>query len=171
MTLSPRLKVPDITPVRDASLGFGLIPRIWPFSKWIKGPLWRLEEAQVFAVNNNGFAGEFTIPAGYEFDKASIPPLFWGSGFGYTPDGLCTVAALEHDYLCDLYHGGSAWLKQQLGGVIPKAPPAPVIHQHFRDVLHRWNVRGSKEWIMWAGVAALGPGGRLRPSSWFTVNK
>jgi hypothetical protein len=160
-----KLHTPEIEPVRDATLGFGLVPQIWPFNKWVRGPLWRLEEAWPFAVMNNNFSRDYVIPAGYEFDKASIPPIFWGAGLGYTPDGLCTVAALEHDFLCDLYHGGSPWLKEQLG-TLPPAPPATVIHQHFRDVLHRWGVRPSKELIMWAGVRALGPGGTLRPGTW-----
>lgn len=153
----PLLHTPWIEPVRDADFGFG----IWP---WSKGPLWRLMEQWDFVVNNNDWQGRFTIPRGYLFDKASIPPLFWS--FGYTPDGLCTVPALEHDFLCDLFQGGSPWLKDTLG-ILPVAPPAKVIHQHFRDALRRWGVRGFKEWTMWAGVRAFGPGGTFYLTSWF----
>jgi hypothetical protein len=77
---------PDIIPIRDASIGFGL----WP---WSKGPLFRLVEPWEFTVDSGGTRERFTIPSGYEFDKASVPPFFWGFPFNYTPDGLCTVPA------------------------------------------------------------------------------
>jgi hypothetical protein len=118
---------PDIIPIRDASIGFGL----WP---WSKGPLFRLVEPWEFTVDSGGTRERFTIPAGYEFDKASVPPFFWGFPFNYTPDGLCTVPALEHDFLCDLHAGGSEWLRVRLIP-LPAAPPTTVIHRHFYDRL------------------------------------
>ncbi len=152
--------MPEITPLRDASVGFGL----WP---WSKGPLWRLEEAWPFVVVSGSSPPlPFTIPAGYEFDKASVPSFLWGFPFNYTPDGLCTVPALEHDFLCDLHHGGSAWLRAQLGAV-PKAPAAAVIHRHFYEKLLLWGVRRSKARMMWEGVRDFGPGGRAWPLNWF----
>ncbi len=149
------LQQPDITPLRDASIGFGL----WP---WSEGPLWRLEETWSFPLSTGG--GVFTIPQGYEFDKASVPPVLWGAPFNYIPDGLCTVPALEHDFLCDLFHGGSTWLKAAMGE-IPAAPAAPLIHRHFYDRLVAWGVRPSKARTMYEGVRDFGPGGRLRPST------
>jgi len=151
------LFTPDIEPIKDADFGFGL----WP---WSRGPMWELLETWAFTVDNGGFARVYEIPAGYQFDKASVPAFFWS--LGYTPDGLCTVPALEHDFLCDIYSGGSAWLRDKLG-VIPLAPPAQVIHRHFYDQLVRWGMRPSKARVMWEGVRNFGPGGRLRPSSWF----
>lgn len=182
----PTRRAPEMTPLRDASIGFGL----WP---WSRGPLWRLEEAWSFSVvvsgsesgpgpgcgSGGGGGGAplprsapgpgaaplppplrvvFTIPAGYEFDKASVPSFLWGFPFNYTPDGLCTVPALEHDFLCDLHRGGSAWLKGRLG-VVPPAPPPAVIHRHFYDRLLEWGVRPSKARAMWVAVRSVGPGG------------
>lgn len=155
-------RVPNHTPLRDASLGFGL----WP---WARGPLWRLEEPHTFSLAVfliEPAWSHYTIPAGYEFDKASVPPVLWGPPFNYLPDGLCTVPALEHDFLCDLLSGGSAWLQEQLGE-LPPAPPAAVIHQHFEARLYQWGVRPGKARAMGAAVKRFGPGGTWRPSSWF----
>lgn len=159
---------PSIVPVRDASLGFGLLPRfLFP---WINGPLWRLEEDYGFLLAN-GAGGHFVIPSGYEFDKASVPPMFWGPPFNYLPDGLCTQAALEHDFLCDLLSGGSVWLKERLGE-LPVCPEAEEIHRHFKLRLLECGVRPGKALAMGRAVAALGPGGWLRkwlPWSFFVV--
>lgn len=151
------LYTPDIEPIKDADFLFG----IWP---WSRGPMWELQEPWSFTVDNGGFKADYLIPEGYRFDKASVPSYFWS--FGFTPDGLCTVPALEHDYLCDVYSGGSEWLQQQLGKM-PESPPAQVIHRHFYDKLVVWGMRPAKARVMWEGVRNFGPGGRMRPSSWF----
>lgn len=151
------LFTPDIEPISDADFGFGF----WPGRK---GPKWELQPYWDFEVNNGGFKKTYRIPAGYIFDKASVPVYFWV--LGYTPDGLCTVPALEHDFLCDLLAGGSPWLLEQLGE-IPEAPPAQVVHRHFYDQLVKWGMRPSKAQVMWAGVRNFGPGGYMRPSTWF----
>lgn len=156
--------MPLIRPVRDSSFGFGFLPRIGPLKTWIQGPLFELVPTHRFRVNNGGFDREYEIPAGYLFDKASVPALAWS--FGYTPDGLCTVGALEHDFLCDLLAGGSAWLREHLGE-IPPAPPPAVIHRHFHLALQAWGVRGSKAKVMYKGVDWFGPGGKAWPTNWF----
>ncbi|MEZ5386473.1 MAG: DUF1353 domain-containing protein [Prosthecobacter sp.] len=155
--MKPLLKSPDIEPIRDASFGFPLMP-------WSVGKLFELREDYPFTVRNSGFEAHYLIPAGYQFDKASIPPLFWGWPFNYTPDGLCTVPALEHDFLCDLFTGGSEWLKGALADQYPESLPAEVIHRHFYHRLLDWGVRLPKARVFWAGVRNFGPGGRLRPS-------
>lgn len=155
-----------IRPLRDASLGFGLLPRVL-FWRWVRGPLWRLEEDYVFTLavpRCTASCGpcEFRIPAGYQFDKASIPPLLWGAPFNYTPDGLCTVPALEHDFLCDLLTGGSPWLHHQLV-IPPSPPPAWMVHEHFRLRLREAGVRRGKVEAMGRAVAYFGPQGRAWP--------
>jgi len=163
---TPELIPPRVTAIRSASVGYGL----WP---WSKGPLWRLEEPWAFQVlmerQPSGAAKVrgFTIPKGYEFDKASIPSILWGFPLNYTPDGPCAVPALEHDFLCDLYTGGSAWLKERLGE-LPPSPSAEVIHRHFYDRLLQWKERPSKARTMYMAVRNFGPGGRARPSTWFS---
>lgn len=151
------LHSPKVEPIRDADFGFGLLP-------WAKGKLFELQEDWRFPVCNSGFSREYVIPAGYQYDKASIPPLFWGFPFNYTPDGLCSVPALEHDFLCDLFTGGSEWLRGALADEYPEVPPAPVIHRHFYHALLTWGVRISKARVFWWAVRNFGPGGRLRPS-------
>lgn len=155
-----------IRPIRDASLGFGYLPRCL-FWRWVQGPLWRLEEDHVFTLavpRCTASCGPcvFTIPSGYEFDKASIPPFFWGKGLNYIPDGLCTVPALEHDFLCDLLNGGSDWLKAHIG-TLPAAPPAWMVHEHFRLRLHQAGVRPGKAQAMGLTVALFGPQGKAWP--------
>lgn len=151
-------RLPSIVPVRDASVGFGMVPRL--LFPWIKGPLWRLEENYLFELKSLQ-GGRFCIPAGYEFDKASVPPLFWGPPFNYLPDGLCTVPALEHDFLCDLLSGGSPWLCLRLQG-LPECPEARMVHAHFLTRLLECGVRPGKARAMGRAVAAFGPGGWLR---------
>lgn len=151
---------PHIKTLRDADIGFGIIP-------FRKGPLFRIMSPWNFTVDINGFRQEYVIPVGYEFDKASIPAILWGPPLNYTPDGLCTIPALVHDFLCDLYNGGSEWLKQKLGGSLPPCPPAELIHLNFYRMLQAEGVRPRKASIMYSAVRNFGPGGRLKPSTWF----
>lgn len=158
--MSP-LRAPIISPVRDASIGFGLLPRC--LCRWVRGPLWQLEEDYTFTLAarlcmEGCKPASFIIPAGYQFDKASVPPLFWGPPFNYLPDGLCTVAALEHDFLCDLLGGGSDWLRKALVA-LPECPPPAMVHEHFRLRLRASGVRRSKAEAMGRTVAAFGPRG------------
>lgn len=154
-------RVPSIAPLRDPDIGFGLLP-------WARGPMWRLDEDHHFHIAVPGFdLFKYRIPSGYEFNKASIPALLWGPPWNYLPDGLCTVPALEHDFLCDLLEGGGWWLREQFGGALPNVPPARIVHEHFRLRLHAWGVRENKANAMGRAVAWFGPGGSLRPSSWF----
>ena len=94
--MNASLYTPRIAALRDASIGYGILP-------WANGPMWELQERYVFRIvyPDRDPGRLFEIPEGYQFNKASVPPLFWGFPFGYTPDGLCTVPALEHDFLCD----------------------------------------------------------------------
>lgn len=128
---------------------------------WGRGKLYRLMVEHEFELAVPlCFRGcevpRFRIPVGYEFDKASVPPLFWGPPLFYTPDGLCALAALEHDFLCDLLTGGSDWLREQLGE-LPECPPAWMVHEHFRLRLHQSGVKRRKAEVMGRMVAAFGP--------------
>lgn len=152
---------PLIVAIRDADWGFGI-----PFFFWAKGPLWKITREYVFAVEIDDFKRTYVIPSGYEFDKASIPPVFWGPPFNWPPDGLCTYPALEHDFLCDLLTGGSDWLRARLP-IAPlwrEAPPAELVHRYFERRLFAEGVRPRKaRWMGWA-VRWFGPGGKLRRS-------
>jgi len=144
----------NIFAVRDADFGFGILP-------WSKGPVFQIKSSYKFMVDiPNVYTWEFEIPAGYQFDKASIPSFFWGPPFNYTPDGLCTVPALEHDFLCDLLNGGSWWLRERLPATKLVAPPASVVHEHFRRRLLEENVRKNKANLMGTAVRWFGPKGK-----------
>lgn len=148
--------MPRIRALRDAGIGYGLLP-------WVSGPMWELQERYVFRIvyPDRDPGRLFEIPEGYQFNKASVPPLFWGFPFGYTPDGLCTVPALEHDFLCDLLTGGSAWLRERLHISQRVPPPAADIHEHFRLRLLQFGVRRTKAAAMAGAVKAFGPGTKL----------
>ncbi len=154
----PQRPYPDTIPIRSASFGFGI-----PYLRGL-GPLWRLRREWRFEVSGYGW---YTIPAGYEYDKASIPPVFWGWPFNYLPDGPCALPALQHDFLCDLLLGGSVWLQNALGGDVPRPPPAHVIHECFEQWLLEEGERPSKARAMGAAVKRFGPGGYLRPGVLF----
>jgi hypothetical protein len=152
------LNTPDIEPIKDADFLFG----IWP---WARGPMWELQEPWAFTVDNGGFKADYHIPEGYRFDKASVPSLLLEHSdsprtvFARLPPWSTTSSAT-------CIHGGSEWLQERLGKM-PESPPAQVIHRHFYDKLVLWGMRPAKARIMWEGVRNFGPGGRMRPSSWF----
>lgn len=154
--MSEDLPYPNIISLRDPDFGYG----IWP---WSRGPQWLTKGPHQFKVQTPGYGHmAFQIPDGYVFNKASTPPIFWGPPCNYTPDGLCTIPALEHDFLCDLLTGGSDWLKSVFHGELPKAPPAPAVHEHFRLQLLRYGVRPTKANTWGKLVALFGPKGKLR---------
>lgn len=153
------LRTPLITPLRDPDWFFG----IWP---WAKGPLFRLEEDWTFAVWDGEKHAIYTIPKGYEFDKASVPSVFWGAPFNYLPDGLCTTPALEHDFLCDLLTGGVGPKYQELLKKTKVPSSFTAVHKHFYDRLLAYGVRPAKAKAIWEAVRKFGPGSWIRPSTW-----
>lgn len=154
MTPPPaNLHTPRIRALRDASLGYGFLP-------WAAGPLWELAEDYTFTLAVPGDATEYLIPAGYRFNKASIPPAFWV--LGLTPDGLVTVPSLEHDFLCDLLTGASYWLRERLPGTRLLAPSASAVHHHFEIRCLQWGMPRLKARLMGGAVKLFGPGTRLR---------
>ncbi len=156
MKISAPLPNPRLRALRNAELGYGLLP-------WAKGPLWETEEVHEFALLVPGYTHlKYRIPLKYQFNKASTPALLWGPPFNYTPDGTATVPSLEHDFLCDLLTGGSEWLKTQFPDGLPRVPPADVVHEHFRMSLHLYGTRPSQADAWGKAVALLGPKGRLR---------
>lgn len=146
---------PEAYAIRNTSPLFHL----WP---WAKGPLWKLAKPWKFRAYNYERERweDYTIPAGYEYDKASIPSVLWGPPFYFTPDGLHSVAALEHDFLCDVFAGGSEWLKNAMGADYPEALKPRSIHGHF---YHRMLAYGVPPWqarVFWQAVVEFGPGGK-----------
>lgn len=151
---SASLHTPRIRALRDASIGYGILP-------WAEGPLWELAEDYHFKLAVPGYTTNhqihYRIPAGYRFNKASIPPIFWS--FGLTPDGLVTVPSLEHDFLCDLLTGGSFWLREQATPFdCLRAPDAHSVHHHFELRCRQWGMSRFKARVMGLAVKTLGPG-------------
>ncbi len=149
--LTTEFKHPWVEAVRDPD-------PFWPLWPGSEGPKWELQEDHQFTL---AFCPSriYKIPKGYVYDKASVPPIFWGFPFYYMPDGTCSLAALEHDFLCDILTGGSPWLQEQLGGVLPDPPEAWEVHLHFRTRLYQCHTRFSKAETMGNAVAAFGPKG------------
>ena len=70
-----------------------------PVLRWdAKSKDWQLVEDYVFTWGNTkeGFIKKLHIPAGQDYDKASVPQLLWGIA---RPDGPWEAAALIHDML------------------------------------------------------------------------
>ncbi len=141
------MRQPDIVPLKNAGLFFGK-------------PLYRLRETWTFEVETDYGTFSFCIPASYQFDAASVPRLFWGFPFGYTPDGVHRAAALEHDFLCDLglkQHKFMEWYALKVQGNIPKALPPPDVHRHFFNKLKKYGLRPSQAFVMGTAVRLFGP--------------
>lgn len=147
---------PSLIPIRDPDPLFG----VWP---WSQGPMWRLDGAYAFTVCKEEFQQEYVIPDGYEFDGQSVPGVLHGFPFYYGPAGVGMRAGLIHDFLCDLYQGGSDWLRVHLGHPLPPCPPAQTIHAVYYDIQLADNQRPAKAKATWLAVSLFGPGGRLRP--------
>ncbi len=146
---------PHISVLKNPSFGYGL----WP---WSTGPVYVTNSDWPFVVNvGDGKIRHYTVPAGYEFDGASVPTVFWGFPFGYTPFGLHIAAALEHDFLCDLGKGGSVWLRQTLGASYPSPVAAIITHAHFARRLQEDGLRPSQTWMMGTAVKWFGPRWKL----------
>ena len=155
------MSYPYIRPLSDAQAS--LLP-------WAKGPTWILLADWLFTVEQQGQEWNYRIPAGFCFDGQSIPSLFHGWPFHYTPEGVGMRAGLEHDWLCWLYQGGSTWMKEQFPEGLPKPPPVQVIHDHYRAVQLKDGQRPAKVFMTGWAVKLFGPGGYLRPSTiWHAI--
>lgn len=150
-----RLPQPNVLPVRNADIGFGIIPGR-------KGPLYENVGQWVFDVNmNDGTFQRFEVPIGYIFNGASVPPCLWGSPFGYTPDGVHRAAAMEHDYLCDLGLRKPEFMDMMMldMGIWPLPHPVPhtIAHQHFQSRMKEYGMRESQVKVFGWAVRLLGP--------------
>lgn len=143
---------PQISVLRNPSFGFPLLPGS-------EGPLYVLEHEWEFNVVLTPPQGlrRMKIPRGYEFDGASVPAFFWGFPFGYTPFGLHISAALEHDFLCDLGHGGSDWLRERLTAEEMRPLTWQETHGHFARRLNEDGLRPRQVWMMGRAVLWFGP--------------
>jgi hypothetical protein len=148
---------PVITPIRDAQPFAGL----WP---WSKPAQWCLDEPYSFTVEapEHDFYHSYVIPVGYKFDGQSVPGILHGWPLYYGPAGVGMRAGLVHDFLCDLYSGGSEWLRERFGGMMPPVPPPAVIHETYKRIQLEDGQRPSKAKVTHAAVALFGPGGKLR---------
>jgi len=109
-----------------------------------------------------------TVPAGFIFDGASIPRMFWGVK-GFSPVGAKLWAALIHDWLCDeaaRYALEVAAIKPQLDAcktmsgraellaMIPDALPLTIGDAIFVQVLLDTGVETTKSVFMYLCVRA-----------------
>lgn len=103
-------------------------------------PVYELLEQWKFEVKKEKEVYEFYIPAGYQFDGASVPRMFWGFPFGYTPFGVHIGAALEHDWLCERRPFDSR-----------------TVHEHFERRLIEDGIRPRQAFMMGKAVKLFGP--------------
>ena len=82
-------EMPHLKPIRIPTAGKGFWGAIW---MWITGTRhWELADSWYYEINGE----EYTIPAGFKFDGASIPKFLhtWLS-----PTGVLLMGGLVHDY-------------------------------------------------------------------------
>lgn len=81
------------------------------------------------------------LPAGFMSDGASVPRFLWGF---LPPWGdRSTVAALFHDYMCDMLKAGTP-----VGGAVTRQD----CDRLFREALVDLGVAQWRAWVCWAGV-------------------
>ena len=84
-----------------------------------------------------------TVHAGFEFDGASIPKIFWLTY--YSPyDPKVVLASLVHDYL---------YVTHRVDGDEATKREADLV---FRDILRDHGVPRGKSWSMWLAVHLFG---------------
>ena len=94
----------------------------------------------VFTWSLNNIERQIAIPAGQDYDKASVPPIFWGIA---RPDGPYEASSLLHDLIW-LYKGKlpTGWYKVKINGAWENGSP--------------WTMRQSNdlfEWMSFLGGA------------------
>ena len=109
-----------------------------------KEKLWRLEET--YSYNHAGH--QISVPAGYKFNLASIPRLFW---FLIAPFELSIAAPLVHDYLYD-YRGAPP------DGSItpPKVYSRKETDRIFREIMVKEDVAGWRRFFAYWAVRWFG---------------
>lgn len=126
--------------------------------------MFALEHNWSFVVHlADGSQREYLIPAGYQFDGASVPAILqriFGAS-GYSAFGLHIAAALEHDFLCEIGAGGSVWLRRQFSGSLPAKISSRDTHAHFARRLREDGVRPGQAAVMAAAVKWFGPRWKL----------
>ena len=106
--------------------------------------LWRLEEAYTYSHAGH----QITVPAGYKFDLASVPRLFW---FLIAPFELSIAAPLVHDFLYD--HTGNP----PEGSIIPpKVYSRRETDRIFREIMEKEEVAGWRRFCAYWAVRLFG---------------
>jgi hypothetical protein len=146
---------PRFTIIRDADFGFGvpLLGRLFMRS----GPLAELQEDFKFRACGR----DFIVPAGYQWNGASIPACLWGPPWNYQPFGTHVVASLVHDFLCDLGKGGSEWLKGALLDQYPQPLAWEETHCEFYLRCLAYGVPPFRAKVWWYAVHTFGPRWKL----------
>jgi hypothetical protein len=143
---------PRYTIIRDAGFGAGI-----PIVGWLLGA-----KRQLARLDEPWPAGYgVTIPIGYEWDGGSIPSAFWGPPFNMQPWGTHVVAALVHDFWCDIGKGGSDWLRYYMGFGYPKPIPWQAAHLDFYHHCIDSGTNRTRAKLMYQAVKTFGPRWKL----------
>jgi len=108
------------------------------------GNVWRLEEDYSYQDGDH----TITVPAGFEFDLASIPRAFW---WLISPFELSIAAPLLHDFLYQ--HKGDP----PPGSIVPpRTYSRAEADDLFRTVMEQEGVPAWRRSLAYAGVRAFG---------------
>ena len=106
--------------------------------------LWRLEEPYGYSQAGH----RITVPAGYKFDLASVPRIFW---FLIAPFELSIAAPLIHDFLYDSKGDPPA------GSIRPpKIFSRKEADGIFREIMEKENVAGWRRFFAYWAVRWFG---------------
>lgn len=102
-----------------------------------KKGLFRLVVDYMFTWGPEGFKKRLICPAGYEYDKASVPRLLWGIA---RPDGPWEAAALFHDRL------------YAFKGKLPKGEFQTFVNGKWQDDPAPWRRSQADDLLEYLGV-------------------
>ena len=153
------MKMPSMKPIRIPTKDVNCFKRVWRWFTVIRK--WEITERYYYL--HKGV--QLVIPAGFIFDGASIPRVFWTI---LSPTGLLLIPGLFHDYgyrynyliSLECYHGVSCEDKRWHEGA-GKA----FWDKLFREMGEEVNGVHFANWVAWA---ALGVGGW---AAWFNKRK
>ena len=106
------------------------------------------ERGDIYVLQSDYECLGFTVPAGFEYDGASVPRAVWTTS-GMTPDGYYRPAALVHD-----------WLYSQGGHAVRYGQPfnytRKIADGIFRDILRELRLIRWHTFVLFIGVRMFG---------------
>lgn len=108
-----------------------------PILEWVKGREFVLIDDFDFQWHDGSVIKRITVPAGYNYDKASVPRFLWGIA---RPDGPWEAAALIHDRL------------YQFKGKLPAGEYKVQVGGFWHEDTAPWTRAQADDMLEWLGI-------------------